>query len=175
LPARAQIDPKYAIVQECMPYMSRRLLSDNNPRMRAALRQLLYGSGSRLDVPRLSRMLASFNDYTTDGNGTEGVGGSDPYALDRYSADAPVISESVKDVIRVVFSKEGTFAQEVRWVGSTVEGGQSWECTYPEMPMSCSRKTQGRSFLELQCKKVSLLQHGLAVPSLPLRLTVAMQ
>ena len=35
-----KVDPDYAIVQECLPYLSRRLLTDNNPRMREALRQV---------------------------------------------------------------------------------------------------------------------------------------
>lgn len=45
--------------------MSRRLLTDNNPRMRAALHQLLYGNGQRLDIARLSKMVASFSAFTT--------------------------------------------------------------------------------------------------------------
>jgi hypothetical protein len=60
-----KVDPDYAIVQECMPYLSRRLLTDNNPRMRAALRQLLYGRGNRLDVERLSRMVSALGSFTT--------------------------------------------------------------------------------------------------------------
>ena len=38
-----RVDPQYAIVKECFPYLSRRLLMDNHPRTRTALRQLLYG------------------------------------------------------------------------------------------------------------------------------------
>lgn len=38
-----RVDPDYAIVQETFPYLSRRLLTDDQPRARAALRQLLYG------------------------------------------------------------------------------------------------------------------------------------
>ena len=38
-----RVDPDYAIVKETFPYLSRRLLTDNQPRARAALRQLLYG------------------------------------------------------------------------------------------------------------------------------------
>ena len=40
-----RVDPQYAIVKECFPYLSRRLLIDNHPRTRTALRQLLYGVG----------------------------------------------------------------------------------------------------------------------------------
>ena len=36
-------DPSYSIVSECFPYLSRRLLTDNSPRVRAALQQMLYG------------------------------------------------------------------------------------------------------------------------------------
>lgn len=38
-----RVDPDYAIVQECFPYLARRLLTDNSPRVRAALQQMLYG------------------------------------------------------------------------------------------------------------------------------------
>ena len=38
-----RVDPDYAIVQETFPYLSRRLLTDDQPRTRAALKQLLYG------------------------------------------------------------------------------------------------------------------------------------
>lgn len=36
-------DPQYSIVAETFPYLARRLLTDNSPRTRAALKQLLYG------------------------------------------------------------------------------------------------------------------------------------
>lgn len=32
------VDPDYAIVQECFPYIARRLLNDNDPRIKQALR-----------------------------------------------------------------------------------------------------------------------------------------
>ena len=38
-----RVDPDYAIVKETFPYLSRRLLTDDQPRTRAALKQLLYG------------------------------------------------------------------------------------------------------------------------------------
>lgn len=60
-----KVDPTYSIINECMPYLSRRLLSDNNPRMRAALRQLLYGGKQRIDMDRLHKMVSSFGTFTT--------------------------------------------------------------------------------------------------------------
>merc|ERR1711959_604783 len=41
-----QNDPKYAIVQECYPYIARRLFSDNTPRVRSALRAIMYEPSS---------------------------------------------------------------------------------------------------------------------------------
>jgi aarF domain-containing kinase len=58
-------DENYAIVHECLPYLSRRLFTDNNPRMRKALRQLLYGKKNRIDVERLSKLITAFGSFTT--------------------------------------------------------------------------------------------------------------
>lgn len=46
-----RVDPTYSIVQECFPYLARRLLTDDHPRTRAALRQLLYGVGGGPHLP----------------------------------------------------------------------------------------------------------------------------
>ena len=37
------IDEDYSILQECYPYLARRLLTDNSPRAKNALRSMLYG------------------------------------------------------------------------------------------------------------------------------------
>ena len=36
-------DGNYSILKECFPYLAKRLLSDDSPRARGALRTLLYG------------------------------------------------------------------------------------------------------------------------------------
>ena len=43
----------FAILDECFPYVARRLLSDDSPRMRAALRTFIYGGGDRLNVAKV--------------------------------------------------------------------------------------------------------------------------
>ncbi|KAG2454550.1 hypothetical protein HYH02_000395 [Chlamydomonas schloesseri] len=119
-------DENYAIVQECMPYLSRRLLTDNNPRMRAALRQLLYGNKNRIDVERLSRMVSAFGSFTTASNTaaqaagpTFGEAAERAYAervkgqLAASSPDAPVVNEATREVLKVVFAKDGSYAQEL--------------------------------------------------------------
>jgi hypothetical protein len=41
-------------------------LVDDSPRARKALRDVLYGNRSRLDIARLSRMVDAFSEFTTD-------------------------------------------------------------------------------------------------------------
>ncbi|MEW5303771.1 MAG: hypothetical protein WDW36_006430 [Sanguina aurantia] len=62
-----RVDPDYAIVKECFPYLARRLLSDDSPRTKKLLRDLLYGGKSRLDVARLVKLADGFGAFTTDG------------------------------------------------------------------------------------------------------------
>lgn len=42
-----QLDPQYSIVNECFPYLARRLLTEDSDRMRKMLRTFLYGREGR--------------------------------------------------------------------------------------------------------------------------------
>ncbi|KAF5827894.1 ABC1 family-domain-containing protein [Dunaliella salina] len=127
-----QVDPEWSIVKECMPYLSRRLLTDNNPRMKAALRKLLYGNGTRLDVNRLQKMMSSMSTFSTaaakSGRLASGptfsaagsgmgepllLGSGDAAGLLSAADEGPVVSDSMKEVLKVVFSKDGSYAQEI--------------------------------------------------------------
>jgi predicted unusual protein kinase regulating ubiquinone biosynthesis (AarF/ABC1/UbiB family) len=45
------MDPRYSIVKECFPYLARRLLTEDTPRMRKMLKSFLYGKdGTVLQV-----------------------------------------------------------------------------------------------------------------------------
>jgi len=114
-------DPTYAIVPRCMPYLSRRLLTDNNPRMRRALHSLLYGDKKHVDVERLHNLMKAFGQFSTGpaGNGsskhaeasyTERVKGRPAYP---FAPEEPIVSDAVKEALKVVFSKDGTYAQEL--------------------------------------------------------------
>lgn len=60
-----QADPDYSIIRGCFPYIAKRLVGDDDPRARKALRDLLYGAGNALDVKRLSDLADGFTTYTT--------------------------------------------------------------------------------------------------------------
>ena len=58
-------DADYAILQECFPYLAKRLLSDDSPRARGALRTLLYGQGDELNLDQLQKVTRGLESYTT--------------------------------------------------------------------------------------------------------------
>ena len=58
------VDSNYAIVDECFPYIARRLLSDDTPRMRKALRSFVYGGSDRLKVSRVKDIAGGFSKFT---------------------------------------------------------------------------------------------------------------
>lgn len=98
--------------------MARRLLADDDPRVRKALRDVLYGGRSRLDVQRLIRLSDAFSAYTTDGladqrqqqlpaaTSSRGSNGS------RNSRE-PVLSPAAKDALLAVFNKKGSYVQQL--------------------------------------------------------------
>eukprot|EP00798_Chlamydomonas_sp_ICE-L_P028315 gene28315-31427_t len=102
--------------------------------MRAALKQMLYGNSNRLDVARLGKLVGAFGNYTTATSSAaaarpghpsvsldatvERVKGSPDRAPPSEAAllamrDEPVLSEAALEAIKVVFSKEGSYAQEI--------------------------------------------------------------
>lgn len=111
-------DPEYAIVSRCFPYLSRRLLTDNDPRVRAALKQLLYGNSQRLNVPQLEKLMAAFSTFTvaSSGKSAQGPTFSDAAMYEervkgrRAPADV-VLDANMKEALLVVFSKDGSYAQ----------------------------------------------------------------
>jgi len=56
-------DPGFAIVDEAYPYISRRLLTDTSPRLRAALKYMVYGQSKRFDVDRVIDMLGALERF----------------------------------------------------------------------------------------------------------------
>jgi aarF domain-containing kinase len=86
-----RVDPDYSIVQECFPYIARRLLADDDPRVRKALRDVLYGNKQRLDVERLIRLADAFSAFTTDGLAE---GGAEVTAAAGAAAGVPAASSS---------------------------------------------------------------------------------
>ena len=56
-------NPQFAIVDEAYPYLSKRLLTDDSPRLRAALRYMVYGKGETFDVDRMIDLLQALEKF----------------------------------------------------------------------------------------------------------------
>uniref|UniRef100_A0A7S0IVG7 Protein kinase domain-containing protein n=1 Tax=Calcidiscus leptoporus TaxID=127549 RepID=A0A7S0IVG7_9EUKA len=66
-------NPQFAIVDEAYPYISKRLLTDESPRLRAALRYMVYGKTNSFDVDRMIDMLQALEKFVAvkdNGDGT---------------------------------------------------------------------------------------------------------
>ena len=69
-------DPNYAIVGECLPYISQRLLSDTDPRTGSALKTFVFGKNKDqpdrvIDTERLELLLQGFNSYSQTSEGSQ--------------------------------------------------------------------------------------------------------
>eukprot|EP00669_Euglena_mutabilis_P002756 TRINITY_DN13477_c0_g1_i1.p1 TRINITY_DN13477_c0_g1~~TRINITY_DN13477_c0_g1_i1.p1 ORF type:complete len:380 (-),score=136.14 TRINITY_DN13477_c0_g1_i1:277-1416(-) len=72
-------DPEYAIVAECLPYISQRLLTDPDPRISGALGTFIFGAKKdspdrTIDTDRLEYLTSGFKSYSL---ATLGVTGTD--------------------------------------------------------------------------------------------------
>ena len=109
-----QVDPNYSIVKECFPYMSRRLLTDDDPRAREALRQLLFAGGDQLSLERVERMVEGLSSFTVDGLAAPpGSAGQLVGPQRQASEDAPLLDSTAKEVLQAVFSQRPTYVQEL--------------------------------------------------------------
>lgn len=114
-----QVDPNYAIVQECFPYLSRRLLTDDSPRIRKALHDVLYGNKKHLDIDRLVRIVDGFAAFTTDGlKDGQGAAAATTAAAATYtgigsSRPTPVVNASLREALLTVFNPRGSYLQEL--------------------------------------------------------------
>ena len=58
-------NPNFAIIDEAYPYISKMLLTNNSPRIQAALRYMVYGKEGVFDAERLIDILVSAKDACT--------------------------------------------------------------------------------------------------------------
>lgn len=76
-------NPNFAIIDEAYPYIARRLMTDDSPRLKAALRYMVYGKEGQFDAERLIDLLEALEKFKAirdDGDGSaykvDGVRGS---------------------------------------------------------------------------------------------------
>jgi aarF domain-containing kinase len=67
-------NPDFALVDEAYPYISKRLLTDDSPRLREALRYMVYGKKRVLDADRLIDILESYESFQVASKSAAGTG-----------------------------------------------------------------------------------------------------
>lgn len=98
-------NPNYAIVEECYPYICKRLLTDDSPRARMALKYFLYGEREQLNVQRVEAILLGFQRFRTLMVPTAKT-------VESKLAVSSIDSTS-KEVLSSLFAPEGSFVQEL--------------------------------------------------------------
>ncbi|KAK1309554.1 putative aarF domain-containing protein kinase [Acorus calamus] len=58
-------NPEFAIVDEAYPYIAQRLLTDDSPRLRSALRYTIYGKSGVFDAERFIDVMQAFENFIT--------------------------------------------------------------------------------------------------------------
>ncbi len=92
------LDPSYSIVNQCFPFLARRLLTDDSPRVRAALKSFLYGSEQQLKVERVNDMIEGYRNFTNSFDEMAVTVGGSPLtsisASSSFSSSSPSSSSS---------------------------------------------------------------------------------
>uniref|UniRef100_A0A061R4U8 Protein kinase domain-containing protein n=1 Tax=Tetraselmis sp. GSL018 TaxID=582737 RepID=A0A061R4U8_9CHLO len=99
------VDENFAVVDECFPYIARRMLSDDNPRVRESLRTFIYNSEDRLDIDKLQDVAKGFSSFTNTMDADTAVGGR---SLKPGQLDA-----ATRDLLQLLFSPEGNYVQDL--------------------------------------------------------------
>ena len=116
-------DPKYSIINECLPYISKRLLNDRNERTGAALSTFIFGPDKAnidtrlVDYKRVEQLVEGFSSYSTSSSGS--FVGKD--SLTRTQ----LLEASAEQVLDLIFAEEETPLQAIliEQVAKTIGAG----------------------------------------------------
>mmetsp|Transcript_24813 Transcript_24813/g.30487 ORF Transcript_24813/g.30487 Transcript_24813/m.30487 type:complete len:824 (+) Transcript_24813:110-2581(+) len=65
-------NPNFAIIDEAYPYIARRLMTDDSPRLKAALRYMVYGRNGLFDAEKLIDLLQALEKFSAVKEGGDG-------------------------------------------------------------------------------------------------------
>lgn len=96
-------DPNYSITKECFPYLAKRLITDDSPRARAALKMLIYGKDNELNLRKLQEVTSGLESYTTSTSSAESSRGVSDEGK----------NAAVELLGNVLLSEDGNYVQEL--------------------------------------------------------------
>ena len=100
-------NPDFALVDEAYPYISKLLLTDDSPRLRAALTYMVYGKRRVFDAERLIDLLQSYETFVTASKAARGGALVPPAA-----SPAAETTSSAREALTFLFSPQGVLFRE---------------------------------------------------------------
>lgn len=100
-------DPDYTILNDCYPYLCKRLITDDSPRTRAALKYFVYAGNEQLDVTRAENIISGFQTFQMLTAVTPVKSGNSNRLYQ------PSVDLAAKQVLYSVFSPNGSYLQEL--------------------------------------------------------------
>jgi len=121
-------NPSFAIIDSAYPYIANRLLTDENPRVKEALRYMIYGATGEFDVQQTVDLLQNLEAFAKElngggkGSGLNGASGGGESVTDlsqknpnvdgKPSPNTPGGSRAVREALLFVFSDKGNVIRE---------------------------------------------------------------
>jgi hypothetical protein len=102
-------DPKYSIINECLPYVSKRLLTDESERTGGALSTFIFGPKKNdadriIDYKRVEQLISGFGDYSISASGA---------SLNSEKSRIELIDDVADQVLELLASEEETPLQSI--------------------------------------------------------------
>eukprot|EP00892_Ulva_mutabilis_P008423 jgi/Ulvmu1/5953/UM026_0075.1 len=109
-----KVDPDYSIITETFPFLSRKLLTDDNEQVRRALREVLYGGKERMDMERFRTLFDSLQSFSTDGLTAGGPAGGAAAPVLAAGEESGGLDKNTLLALQSIFDTKGTsYIQEL--------------------------------------------------------------
>lgn len=134
-------DPKYSIINECLPYVSKRLLTDKSERTGGALSTFIFGPDKNkedriIDYDRVEQLVSGFGDYTTSASGelqgknttrAEIIEGLADQVLDLLASEeeTPLQGIFIEQLAKIITSSSRTVWSDLRERSGVLSNGRT--------------------------------------------------
>lgn len=134
-------DPQYSIINECLPYVSKRLLTDKSERTGGALSTFIFGPDKNkedriIDYDRVEQLVSGFGDYTTSASGelqgknttrAEVIEGLADQVLDLLASEeeTPLQGIFIEQLAKIITSSSRTVWSDLRERSGVLSNGRT--------------------------------------------------
>jgi hypothetical protein len=134
-------NPKYSIINECLPYVSKRLLTDKSERTGGALSTFIFGPAKNdsdriIDYNRVEQLISGFGDYSLSASGAsigieksrvELINDLADQVLDLLATEeeTPLQSIFIEQIAKIMSASSRSVWSEVRERSGTLPSGRS--------------------------------------------------